>query len=1041
MRKRLLMLAGLFILFAQFGFSQKTITGKVSDDKGNPLSNVSVLIKGTSSGTVTKENGTYSITVPASAKTLVFSSVNMATIEEQITSNTVMNITMITDEKSMTEVVITGYSREKKSQFVGSATTLSSKVVETVPVGSFDQALQGRAPGVLVNSASGQPGASANVNIRGIHSITGAFAQPLYIVDGVPLPAGDMATLNANDFESITVLKDASSAALYGSRGGLGVIVITTKRGKAGTSNFSYRNQFGFTQPPSWNKFDMMNTKEILQYEERLKLNNNPGWTYSKNNPTYATLPATSPANNPYSASQARYNFMLDSIGNIDIYYGDLLFRQGFSQNHELNASGGNEKVKYFISAGYFDQKGTDLSSQLRRYTTRFNLDFTTDKLSVQFNNAIGYSIQNLSEGEFLGNSARNSFQMSWRAKPYENPYRADGSLIYGANTTLALKQIGNVIEGIENSMWQRNQIKMNSGLTLAYKLFPSFVLKNTLGIDVSDNRWQRFITPLSYIGSLQSFQSGLNSEAYSINANLINTTSGVYTKRINNIHEIEVGGYFEVIKGYNKGLGFTLFNLDPRLSQTGQGAGSLPTNAAATYPQNSTSAKSEFGIRSGFANARYTYQNKYTITANIRNDATSRIDNDENNDITTWSTGVIWNAYKETFVKDLNVFSDVNIRASYGSVPNIGSISTGSYAAGGGLVSVPNYLGPQVPAYGSTTYAGSTIAGQAPSSAYNPNLRIETIRKINIGGDFAFWRNRLRLTVDYYNDKTEDLFVSLALPNTSGFGNGTIPINAGIMRNSGVEMAISVDIIKKNDMDLTFGINHAMNHNEIEDLGPVSEIPTGTFIIRKGLPYGSHYTQHYLGADPATGRPRFETADGKETLDPGRAALFAKFGTFLPKHVGGFTIDYRYKNFSIAALFSYQFDVSRYNNIENWVTRGIGGYHSAVNASKRLLTQQWQKPGDNVFYQAPQYDRGFNSSDIQDAKFMRFRNLNVSYNIPMVNVKGVRLIRSAKFYVQLQNIIIWSPWRGPDPEDNNNISLNEFPNPRMIVTGLDINF
>jgi hypothetical protein len=235
--------------------------------------------------------------------------------------------------------------------------------------------------------------------------------------------------------------------------------------------------------------------------------------------------------------------------------------------------------------------------------------------------------------------------------------------------------------------------------------------------------------------------------------------------------------------------------------------------------------------------------------------------------------------------------------------------------------------------------------------------------------------------------------------------------------------------------------MNHTINKNVIEDLGPVSEIPTGTFIIRKGLPYGSHYTQHYLGADPATGKPRFEKADGTETLDPGAAALFAKFGTFLPKHVGGFTLDYRFKNLSISALFSYQFKVSRYNNIENWITRGIAGYHSAVNASKRLLTQQWQKPGDNVFYQAPQYDRGFNSSDIQDAKFLRFRNLNFAYNIPMVSFKNMKVIKGARFYIQMQNIAIWSPWRGPDPEDNNNISLNEFPNPKMIVTGLDINF
>lgn len=402
----------------------------------------------------------------------------------------------------------------------------------------------------------------------------------------------------------------------------------------------------------------------------------------------------------------------------------------------------------------------------------------------------------------------------------------------------------------------------------------------------------------------------------------------------------------------------------------------------------------------------------------------------------------------RKIFMQNQSILSDLKVRASYGSVPNIGSISTGTYTITGfttGFLAVTNYLGPQVLSFGSTPgfqYAGSPITGQGPATAGNPDLEIETIKKINIGADIALWRNRARVSVDVYKDKTEDLFVNLALPGTSGYSVGfLIPINAGIMTNKGIEMAVAVDVIKANELELSVGFNHAINKNEIEDLGPVSEIPSGTFIIREGLPYGSHYTQHYLGADPATGKPRFETKDGKETLDPGAAEQFAKFGTFLPKHVGGFNMEFRFGKISVNALFSYQFEVSRYNNIENWITRGIAGYHSSVNASRRLLTQQWQKPGDNAYYQAPAYDRGFNSSDIQDAKFLRFRNLNVAYNIPEVNVKGTRIIKSARFYVQLQNIAIWSPWRGPDPEDNNNISLNEFPNPRMFVTGIDINF
>ena len=1033
MRKLLFIVMATLLFYSQTMAQSRTISGKVSDEKGDPISGATIMIKGTNAGTTSNASGDFVISVPPSARILVISAISFTMQEVPITESTTYSIAMKSDNRNLEEVVVTGYGREKKTQFSGAATTISAKVIENVPVGSFDQALQGRAPGLLINSGSGQPGASANINIRGIHSITGAFAQPLIVMDGIPLPAGDLQTINPNDFESITVLKDASAAALYGARGGLGVIVITTKKGRVGSPTVRYSTQLGFTEPPNWNKFDMMNTSEILQYEERLKLTNTPGWTYSKTNPAYQ---AASPA------QQARWDFMLDSIRGINTNYRDILFRRGISQSHEINVSGGGDKTRFFLSAGMFDQKGTDLNSRLRRYTTRFNLDYTYNKFSITFNTAAGYSITHLSEGEFLGNSARNSFQMAWRAKPYENPYKPDGTLNFGANTTLALKQIANVLEGIENSTWRQNQIKINSGLTLQYRLFPTFTVRNTVGLDVSDDRWQRFINPASYVGSLQAFGgAGINSEAYEINSQLINTSSAVFSNRYDR-HEVEVGGYFEVVRGYNKGLGFTLYNLDLRLRETGQNAGTIPVGTATTYPQNATSAKSGFGIRSFFGTARYTFDSKYTFNANIRRDGTSRIANEANKEITTWSAGLTWNVFGEDFMQKQGVLSDLKLSVSYGAIPNIGSISTGAYGAGGGLVSVTNFLGPQIPSFGTTTYAGSSITGQVPTTPGNPNLKIETIKKLNIGLDLAAWNNRARLEIDYYHEKTEDLFVSNALPATAGFGSGfTTPINAGIMTSKGVEFLLAVDIVKTKNFDVTFGFNHSINNNKIVDLGQVNEIPSGTFIIREGLPYGSHYTTNYLGADPATGRPRFETVDGKETLDPGAAFNFAKYGTFLPVHVGGFNLDVRYGNLYMSALFSYQFDVTRYNNIENWVTRGIAGYHSSVNASRRMLTDQWQKAGDVAFYQAPQYDRGFNSSDIQDAKFLRFRNLRVGYNIPELRIKDTRLIKSANFYVQLQNIVIWSPWRGPDPEDNNNISLNEFPNPRMFVAGIDINF
>ncbi len=1022
------------LLLAIGVLAQKKVTGKVTDNNGDPIPNASVQIKGLNTGTTTNSEGNFSLSLPEKAKTLIISSIGYKPKEVNIGSQSIFSISLESEIREAELVIVTGYTREKKSNFAGAATVLSNKVVENVPVGAFDQALQGKAAGVQVQSASGQPGSSANVTIRGVSSIQAAFAQPLYVIDGVPVPSFDMQSINPNDFESITVLKDANAAALYGARGGIGVIVITTKRGKSGKTNFSFRTSIGTTQPPNATNFDLMNTKEMFEYEERLGMMglgiSGPGWVYSKNNPNYASL---TPEN------KARYDFLRDSLGAINSDYTDILFRNGFSQNHEINVSGGSDRTRFFLSLGYFDQKGTDLRSRLRRYSGRFNLDHTIGKLNISWNNLIGYAKTDLNEGEFLGNSARNPFQMAWRSKTYENPYRSDGSLIFGVSTSLALKQIGNVLEGIENSKWTDDRLKVNSGLTFSFDVTPFLRARNVTGIDASFDFEMRGVKANSYVGSLQTLNAGYQAEAARTRTQLINTSSLVFHKTFNVIHDVEVGGYFEAVRAWNKGLGFRLYNLDPRLEYTGQGAGALPSAG----PQNSTSASSGFGIRSYFATARYTFDERISINANIRRDGTSRILNDANKEITTWSAGAIWNVIREKFMEKQNIVSDLRLRASYGSVPNIGSITTGNYAMSlAGMYTITNYLGPQMPLFGTTTaFGGSPITGLVPTTPGNPSLKLEYVVKANLGLDFSVWNDRARFTVDAYKNTTKDLFVNQPTSYTAGFNNASLPINAGTMVNKGFEFSAFVDIIRNSSTKLTFNWNHAINKNEVTDLGLVNEYVVGTYIIRKGLPYGSHYTYHYLGADVQTGRPRYLTEDNKETNSLGDAGRFATFGTFLPVHVGGFGLDLSYKRFSIGVGFSYQTKVSRYNNIWNWVTRGTPGYHNAVNASKVMLTDQWQKPGDVKLYQSPQYDRDFTSADIQDAKFLRFRTLSVGYDIPGFSAGSTKIIKGGRFFIQAFNLFVWSPWKGPDPEDNNNISLNEFPNPRAMTAGIEINF
>jgi len=1024
--RKVVLLSSLVFCFALQVLAQgsKKISGKIVDQKTKQgLGGVTV--NAGKVNALSDANGNYQINV-TDQKSVNFSIIGYAKLSRSIGAATTINVELASVEAVLEEVVITGYARENKSKFAGAVTTISGKTVNDVPVGSFDQAFQGRVPGMLVNSGSGQPGSSAQVTIRGIKSIQGAGAQPLYVLDGVPIPAFDMQTINPDDFESITVLKDATAAAIYGARGGTGVIVITSKRGKAGKNVVTYKTQYGITQRPNFDRMDLMSTREMLTYEEREKIVGTPGWNWSANNPAI-----------PTGMTAASKKVSLDSLSLIDIDYANIFYRQGISQSHELTLSGGSDRTKFFLSAGLFDQQGIDLGSSLKRYTIRFNLDHSTDKFTAQFNSSIGYSKSQLAEGDAQGNSPRNPFQMTYRAKTYENPYKPDGSLNWGASSSMAYKQVANLLEGLQNTTRGYDQIKMVGNGLLAYKLFPTLTVRNNLGVNASSNYINRYVNADSYIGSLQTFQSGITQESNTVTSEFINTSSLAYNERFGK-SELEASANFEIVRGFQRGLGFTLYNLDKRLTQTGQGATALPTNGAATYPQNASSAKSGFGIRSYFATAKYTYDNKYSLNGNIRRDGTSRIVNDENREVTSWSAGFTWNALQERFLSKQSIFSELKVRLSFGIIPNIGSISTSSYGAG--LQSITNYQGPQVPTFGTTSYAGSTIGGLAPNGPGNPNLKIERIQKSNIGIDFSVWNGRARFNLDAYDEKTLDLFVNQPLSGTTGFSS--LYINAGKMQNKGLELNAKVDVIKTQDFGVTLGVNHSYNVNTILDLGAVNEFFLGTFVIRKGLPYGSHYTYNYLGADPATGAPRYEAPDGTVTNDVAKAGQFAKFGNYLPKHQGGLDFEFRYKAFSINGLFSYQFDVVRSNNTRNWITRGTAGYQSIVRGSRELIDNQWQTPGDNKLFQKSTFDRGFTSSDLEDAKFLRFRNLVVAYQLPAIKgPNGKPLFTGGRLYAQGQNLAIWSPWRGLDPEDNNNISLNEYPNPSMFTLGLDINF
>lgn len=1043
MRQRLLLLMLLCTAFLANAQAQMhRVTGIVTGaHDGKPISGVTVSVVGTSIATQTDQEGKYVVDI-SEGRILKFSYLGFAVHEINVGSRKIVNIQLVSSQGDISEIVVTGYVETKKERFAGAAVQLSAAdVTENRPVASFTQLLQGRAPGVLVNSGTGQPGRNASIRIRGEQSIQGAGAQPLYIIDGVPIDETTFQTLNPNDFETFAILKDANSTAMYGARAGVGVIVITTKKGRAGETVITARAQAGVTYAPDFSRLNMMSTDQILNYQEQIGLVTNtntvmPGWFWSRQNPRNSGLP---------ESTLQRYDFMLDSVRNIQNNLRDILFRNGLSQMYEVSANGGGENTQFFTSVNYFNQEGVDRTSSLERFTGRVNLNHKTGKLQVQWNTQGGYSVMRQAIGDIFGNSATNPFQMIYRGMPYDNPYKADGSLNSGpGHTPLQTKQIANVLERNMSTIDPLRQMKINTSLVLNYDITDHIKIRNATGLDLSSTLRETYMDPGSFSGSLQPFQSGWARENQQNYSQIINTSSVHYQKKFNEIHNLNVGGFFEAIRTYYKGMGFELYNLNPGMPWTSQGAGDLPTQGNPIMPQRASSARSGYGIRSFFGLAEYSFMDRISLNANVRRDGTSRILNSANNNITTWSVGGIWNIHHESFMKSQNLLNSLNLRASYGTVPNISSIPINYYTVQGSSElaqnRVPNFGSSQEASFGTTNYSGSPITGLVPLTPGNPNLKIERIQKVNIGLDAAAFDNRASMTFDIYRNRTIDLFVRQPLSSTSGFSN--MDVNAGQMSNRGIEGSLGYDFIRNQDVSLNVTAQHSINVNRIDKLGIVDEYFLGTFLIKEGLPYGSHYTTDYLGAQPSDGRPMFRTVDGGITTDAAQAPSFAEFGTFIPKHIGGVSLSFRFKDFSLSTLFSYQFDVVRSNNTRNWITRGTPSYASAVNQSTELIGNQWMNPGDVAFYQSPEYDRAFSSADLQNAKFLRWRDLNVAYTVPITKLGKINSVfKGARVYANFQNIAIWSPWNGVDPEDNNNISLVEYPNPSMAVFGIDLRF
>ncbi|NSL90373.1 TonB-dependent receptor [Chitinophaga sp. Mgbs1] len=1007
---------GLVVIYA--GASAATapadiiIKGKVKGADNLPLPGVTVRADGSAAGTLTATDGTFTLHAPDNTKTLRFSLVGYAPQQVDVSGRQEINITLEEDVKTLNAVTVTGYTNYTRNKSTAASGVVGAEKIGQVPMATFDQVLQGRVPGLVVSAGSGQPGTSASVTLRGVGTINGN-ASVLYVMDGIPIEAGVFQSINPADIASVTVLKDASAKALYGSRGSNGVIVITTKKGKSGRMNVEYKSQYGFSNMTT-PKFQMMNAAQHLQYEEEIGLETGesygPGWDYSPRNPEYA-------GKTPEEKREA--DRILDSLRNTNTDWRKIFTQHGKFQEHQLSVSGGNDNVRFYTSLNYFDQEGIARRSGLKRYSIKNNLDFNTGRFSANVNMGIGYSTSSFIEREASSNGS-NMLAAIYYALPYEYPYAADGTLVTSGNTdiypVLDQREGSNALDALLNTSNKDNQLKGILSASANYQLAKGLVAKTRLGIDFRETTTERYINPDSYTGgNVTTGEKGSFGEGVTRNVTLITTSGLTYSKLIADRHDFEISGFYEFTKNNYRTFDYTGYDIEPRLPSSPVGI-----TPGSPYPALLHGGRTQSALASWMTVGRYTLDEKYTLNASFRYDGASTVPVN-NRWHGFYSVGLGWEAKKENFLKNVDFINDLRFRVSYGTTASPFT-ANGAYA--------------YVAAYTTKQYGGSR--GTVPLRPANNNYDWEYAKEFNAGFDLGLWNNRIRIVTDVYNKVTNNLFIEQELSITSGFY--TMLLNSGAMRNRGIETDVQVNVLKTRDISWNIGANFAYNKNVVTDLGSANEFPQrNSQIVRVGLPYGSHYAPRWAGVDQQTGDPLYYDRNGNKTSDYNETALsVAEFGTYVPPFTGGFNTAFSWKGIYLNALFTFAAKTMRYLN-EDYYNENPS--FASSNQSVRMLYDRWKKPGDNALL--PRFDskRGFSSKDIQDASFLRLRNLNIGYNFPKSLLSRIRYVQGIQVFAQAQNLLTWTKWKSFDPENNYGEGVFDYPSARTYTFGLNVNF
>ena len=961
------------------------IHGRVVNQQGQPLQNVSVLITGTQTGTTTNTEGRFSLTAPDDANiVLEVSSVGYQTKKVNVGKQTEINIVLEVDIAGLNDVVVVGYGTQKKSDLTGSLSQVKGDEINAFPTTNVFQALSGRSSGVQVMQSTGAPGSSVSIRIRGSNSIRGSN-EPLYVVDGFPI--NNPTILNNADIESIEILKDASSTAIYGSRGANGVVLITTKKGKAGKNVIDFETSYS-TQSLI-RKLDLMNARQ------------------------YATLYNIKAANDGVAAYFTQSD--IDKFGE-GFDWQDFIYQEAPFLTSSLNVSGGNAKTKFSISGSILNQDGIIKGSNYDRYSFRSNIDHEfSDKFSAQLSTI--FTRINTDTKNSGGGARGNTLISSQFAPPTLNPYNDDGSYrILAPAYPFVAPDLINPLNFINE---QSTIIKANINLingSLIYRPIEEITVKISGGVENRDDRTDSYTTR-NFLNSDGS--ASVNTGQYT---SLLNENTISYTKTFNDDHD------FSVLAGvtYQDFLNTSL---------SGSGAGFL-SDAFQTYDLNAAGTPGIPG--SGYSNSvllsylgriNYSYKNKYLATVSYRADGSSKFSKGNK-----WgyfpSAALAWRISNEDFMKNNDLVSNMKLRASWGMT---GSQAIGPYVT-------LNQLSSGIVVFNDALYNAFAPGTQLPG-----DLKWETTEQMNFGVDFGILNNHINITADYYIKNTSDLLNTVSLPSSLGFTQ-TIQ-NVGKVQNKGFEFNVNAQIFSgKVKWDVNGNIS--FNKNKVVKLYNGEDILTGsgvlalqgtTSILREGRPIGQFFGYLEDGYDDKGKIKYVDLQPDNKLTGEDRTYI----GDPNPDFIYGFTSGLSYKNFTLDIFLqgSYGNDLFNLSSVAY-----AYDFVSGLNMIKDVLTDSWTPEHTNAKYPITSRNTSVNVSNrfVEDGSYLRLKNIQLAYTLPLKNWGVNKVIESLQLYASGQNLLTFTKYSGWDPEVNSSgfgTDNNSYPMSKTVTFGLRARF